>query len=827
MNQFMRNSALGALVTAMLAMPAYAQSADAGAAAPQYDEIIVTAQKREQKLSDVGMAITAVSGEMLATKGVLAVEDLVKVEPSLQYTKSSNGPPVYSIRGVGFYDQSLASAPAVSLYLDEQPFSFSALSKGAMLDVQRVEVLKGPQGTLYGQNATGGAINFIAAKPTDQFAAGADASIGRFNATSVGGFVSGPLGDTLRARLAFQIDQGGAWQRSNTRDDKLGDKDLKTGRLLLNWAPTSDFTATLNLNGFLNRSESQAGQFAGTRLQGPEYITASLVAMGPGVANYLLTHPLAFLPAAPGSADYASYPAAIKARLVSPSPNKPRAADWLAGTHPKLHENYYQATLRLEYSLSDTIGVTSLTKYENYRQNNQIDLGGVNALALTADIYGKVDSVAQELRLHGSFDDKRAEWVLGVNYAHDKAFEDANEPTTSSGTFLTGGAVGSVPLPPPFNVPFPNFEVIHYSTTKTASIFANLEYKLSDQFSVHGGIRYTNVVGTAASCAQVDSAGLSLILASISSALAGSPQAPIAPGACNTFLPNGTQGLYRTRQKEHNIPWRVGVDWKLSPNNLLYATISKGYKAGGSPALGATAWQQLIPITQESLLAYEVGFKLSMLDRTLHANGSLFYYDYSNKQLLGRIPDPNGIFGAQLSLVNIPKSRETGAELSVDWTPVKGLTLSGSATYLDAKVTSHFINYGPYPTGVSDTLDFYGQSFPYTPKWSLSAGARYEWPVGERLNAWVSANGSYQTGSISTFGAKEVTPGLPRLEIPAYGLLDLAAGLDTADGHWRFQVFGKNVTNKYYITNIFYQIDSVVKYSGMPATYGLSARYRY
>ncbi|MEA3151667.1 MAG: iron complex outerrane recepter protein, partial [Gammaproteobacteria bacterium] len=160
-------------------------------------EILVTAQKRSQSINDVGMSITAVTDAQLRDLGVRSVADLSKIEPSFIVSNSPYGAPVYSIRGVGYNEKSLAASPAVSVYVDEIPYAYPALTKGATLDLERVEVLKGPQGTLFGQNATGGAINYIAAKPTDKPEAGYELTYGRFGAVNVNGYVSGPLTDTL------------------------------------------------------------------------------------------------------------------------------------------------------------------------------------------------------------------------------------------------------------------------------------------------------------------------------------------------------------------------------------------------------------------------------------------------------------------------------------------------------------------------------------------------------------------------------------------------------------------------------------------------------
>src|SRR5690606_21149030 len=144
------------------------------------------------------------------------------------------------------------------VYVDQVPLPFSLMTQGAPLDLERVEVLKGPQGTLFGTNNTGGAINYIAAKPTHELAAGGSATYERFNKATVKGYVSGPITDTLRARVAAQGVTGGAWQRSLTRDEELGDSRQIMGRLLLDWTPTDRLRVAVNLNGFRDRSDTQA-----------------------------------------------------------------------------------------------------------------------------------------------------------------------------------------------------------------------------------------------------------------------------------------------------------------------------------------------------------------------------------------------------------------------------------------------------------------------------------------------------------------------------------------------------------------------------------------
>jgi outer membrane receptor protein involved in Fe transport len=798
---------------AQTAAPAAAQSAPSAADAPTAGEVVVTAQKRTESIMKVGMAITANTGEQLRVKRVTAVADLTRIEPSLQFSQTQSGTPVYTLRGVGYFEQSLSASPTVSLYQDEVPFPFPVMSRGVLLDPERVEILKGPQGTLYGQNATGGAVNFIAAKPTASFAAGIDESFGRFNDNLLDGFVSGPLTPTLSARLSASTENGGAWQKSVTRSAALGDKDTQVARLILDWKPTSKFTASLNVNGWVDRSDTQAGQLEGFRLQDPS-----------NIATGSLSDPAFYRPAPVGSAAYNAYPAQIKAILAEPiAPNNAQAADWVAGSHPRDNESFYQASLRLDYSFSDAFGITSLSSYEHFNESNLVDQAGVAAPAEATLIRGNVTTYYEELRLHGVFDDNKVNWLVGANFESDKSAENDDVNPFDSTASFSPAAFG---LPP-----FLQFGAINTDTTTTASVFANAEYHVFDTLDIHGGVRYTQSDQDITGCSYSIFPSVTILQNIVGGLLAsgdGGTSVPGVAGQCVTIgpPPNFSPGNQHNRLNQSNVPWRVGVDWTPIEHNLLYFTVSEGYKAGSSPALGASQFDQLLPVTQESLLAYEVGAKSELFDRTLLLNVSLFHYDYTDKQELGRLLDP--IYGALQVLVNIPKSTEDGVEFSADWRPIRGLALNGAVTYLNSRVTSNFLDTGPYPLGPTDLINFKGEAFPFTPDWSVQYGARYDWDIANNLTAFVSADASYQSASSAAFGAQEaVTEHAPPLAIKAYGLLNLAAGVASADRHWRVEVWGKNVTNTYYWNSVNYVSDTTVRLAGPPVTYGVTLSYRH
>ena len=233
------------------------------------EEIVVTAQKREESINEVGMSIQASTGEQLKDLGVTDAFDLYKVVAGFSSNVNYAGTAIYTIRGVGFQENSLATSPTVSVYLDEAPLQFSPMTRGASLDVQRVEALKGPQGTLFGQNATGGAVNFIANKPTSEFEAGVTVSYGEFDAVDIDGFVSGPLNDAWSYRVALRSQTSDDWQESYIGDEEAGSKDEFAYRASLAYENNERTRLLFTLSGFTNESDSLRPQLVGKISQNP------------------------------------------------------------------------------------------------------------------------------------------------------------------------------------------------------------------------------------------------------------------------------------------------------------------------------------------------------------------------------------------------------------------------------------------------------------------------------------------------------------------------------------------------------------------------------
>jgi outer membrane receptor protein involved in Fe transport len=260
MKRYLCGAAVGVLA-ASCAQGAFAQSsppARPGEAATSLEEVVVTAQRREEKVQDVGIAISVLNGDALSKEGVTRVNQLQDKTPSLEIEPAfGSGQPQFRIRGVGFQDYAANNSPTVGVYIDEVAYPVPVMTQGMIFDIARVEVLRGPQGTLYGRNTTGGAINFITNRPTTDFHAGADLEYGRFDHFVGEGFVSGPISETLRGRIAVGVDEGGAFQHNRVTGESLGDADRVGGRAQLEWTPSARFEARLNLHGGYDHSEAQ------------------------------------------------------------------------------------------------------------------------------------------------------------------------------------------------------------------------------------------------------------------------------------------------------------------------------------------------------------------------------------------------------------------------------------------------------------------------------------------------------------------------------------------------------------------------------------------
>lgn len=736
-------------------------------------EIIVTAQKRQESLNKVGLTVNVLSGDTLKERQITSMQDLTASIPAMSYADTPTSAPIISLRGVGFFDTTLSATPAVSLYMNQVPLPYPIMAAHGIFDLERVEVLKGPQGTLFGQNSTGGAINYVPASPSDTLEMGASVTVGNYSAISEEAYISAPLSDTLGFRLSQRIQHASGWQKSQSRpdgpDSRNGKKRIYEGRLLVDFEPSDRVKFQLSINGWKDEGEPQAPQLIGFNVQIPGF----------------------------GDPDVLSSPFA---------PRDNSAADWIAGL-PERDNHFYQFSLRGDIELFDDITLTSLTSYSKFKQFERIDWDGTPyAQELYDPQEGKIESFFQELRLSNS-DANRFRWMIGANYSDDDIFQSSFYRFNRASTSNAFGIVG---------------ENIFYvdQKTETKAVFTNLEFDVAPQLTVKGGIRYTD------SKLSTDNCGADLTPPyTLGEIFYGAGN--YTPGACfpindlgETFagVAPGTPGRFFDTEKEDSVSWKIGVDWKPRDGVLVYANVAKGYKSGGFPSIGASVWSQFLKLKQESVLDYEIGTKLSLLDRRLQINAAAFYYDYKNKQLRARNIDP--IWGNLDVVQNIPESTVKGAELEVTAVPVEGLTLLASASYTKGEIDKFT---GVNAAGVA--ADFAGTPMPYSPKWNLSFDGQYEFPISDKFGGFLGGTVTYRSKTISSVGGGINPPNaipndFPLFGIDSYTLVNLRAGIE--GDHWRLEVWGKNVFDKYYWNTAYPAFDTIVRYTGMPATYGVT-----
>jgi outer membrane receptor protein involved in Fe transport len=759
-----------------LALPTAALGQEGGATTSgPIHEIIVTAQKWEQSADTVGMAITAVTGEVLQERGITSVANLTRLVPGLTLQESSFNSTSFTLRGVGFFNSDLGTPPAVTVYVDEAPLPYPAMTKLAAFDLARVEVLKGPQGTLYGQNATGGAVNYIAAKPTEVFASGMDTTYGRFNRVQVGGFVSGPVTDRLGVRIAVQGRRGDPWQESITRPgDRLGKIRELQSRAIVEWRPVAQFASRLAFTMTHDGSESLAAQFIA---------------------------PTPTIPAL-----------AVPGLLTFPVITEPRAADW---TPTRLDTNtpfpydvdttLYQASWRNDYQLNDDVTITSLTSYADFRMAYGQDPDGTPFhVSELIDREGEVSAFFQELRLAGR--QERINWLLGANYTRD-AIED--QPIE----FFRDNDVGRLfePVNPQAFADKGLFT--GRMRVRTYAAFGRVEFNVADRLMLEAALRHNVDRRTFDHCGIA----ISDHFVNFWNLIRAGAQPPTQLGDCWTLDPaNAMQPADNVHStlNENSQSWRAGLNWAARQGLLFYANVSKGYKAGTVPVLAASTVIQFTPVPQESLLAYEAGFKAGLFDRRAQLNASAFYYDYARKQLRGAMLDLT--FGPLEALVSIPKSHVVGAEAQLVVRLSERLTLDTSAVYAKTQIDQF--------TGFDARAQFGDQSgtpFPFSPQWQSITNVDYEFPLWPTLKAFVGGSLVYNSETFAGVGALDL------FRIDAFTLLDLRAGVELDAGRYRLWAWGKNVTDEYYWSNVFAHGNAISRFAGQPATYGVSLAARF
>lgn len=358
--------------------------------APASGDIVVTAQRRSESINRVPLSIQAFSGTQLTNSGVTDASSLPLLTSGLNFARSSANTPIYTMRGIGFNTPNLSSTSPVGAYYNEVALAYPYMTNGPIYDLERVEVLKGPQGTLYGRNTTGGLINFITNKPSKKLEAGLSTELGNYRTYNFEGYVSGPLSDTLGVRLAGRWENSDrGWQHSVTRDERLGKKDRLALRGTVAWNPNDRLALDIVGSYWRDHSDTIAGQAVRLDADQPAFLAPGVAA---GVRN-----------------DWTS-----------------TTADWdpYDGSKPAFRTNgeFYGVSGRLSYKLNTELSIVSLTAYNHVKRHDMNDVDGTAQEVFTQLSTGHVGSFSQELRLVGQTD--RLNYTVGGYYSVDSIVDD-------------------------------------------------------------------------------------------------------------------------------------------------------------------------------------------------------------------------------------------------------------------------------------------------------------------------------------------------------------------------------------------------------------------
>jgi iron complex outermembrane receptor protein len=772
---------LGCISLIALAAPAAAQVAPSAnpepGAARSSDgdgDIVVTARRVEERLQDVPVAVSALSGAQLTQQGIREIRDLNAIVPnvSIQQGNTGTGTVYITIRGQILSNILLTIDPSVGTYMDgvniPRPYGLRA----GLVDLARVEVLRGPQGTLYGKNTTGGTISFYTADPTDQLGGKIEASVGNYDAYNLTGVLNVPLAENLAARFALLRSGHDPYNRSlvtgigSAKDDTFyGRAKLKYSGERLTAVLSADFTdMDTGVNSAVFRGSSTFGTSA-----------ALEAAIASGIAPTATS--FAGLTPAQQAAAYAALDAQNTGRFYRNN------SAYVGG------QGTYKAqsvALDLMYELGDELSVRSISGYRNFDQNYSADNDGTVFVISESFSPNHDKFFSQELQLLGKHD--RFDWVAGLYYS----YEDGNLLEISRTTQRV--AINN------------NRAVLSRTDTdvtgKSLGIFAQGNFEVTDSLTLTGGARWTR---------EVKSATLR------NGVYTGVGDADLRGGygtfVCRTaiggvILP--ADNCSRTESDTFKkISWLASANYKVTPDILVYAKFATGFKGGGQqPRTSGTVEGAYQSFNPETITEYELGFKSELFDRMLQLNIAAFYDRYKDIQKNQFVVPPVTL------IANATKATLKGVEAELVLRPTDGLTLTANGGYLDAKYGR---DSNPACTAFFQTGCFFGQKWP-APKWNYALGARYIMPtsVGD-----LTANVNWTWQDDLT-----LVPDVPEFRFvtqKAYGLLSGRIGLNIDDWDAEVAVFGRNLTDKeYYSGAIRFQALGLSNgFTGEPRTFGI------
>ncbi len=751
--------------------PAYAQSQPGEPAVREDAEIVVTARRREESLIDVPIAITTQSGEQLDIRGAPDITALQRSTPNLtlQVSRGTNSTLTAFIRGVGQQDPLWGFEPGVGLYVDDV---YIARPQGAVLDIfdiDRIEVLRGPQGTLYGRNTIGGAIKYVTRRLTDDPEFRARANIGEYNQRDLILSGSAPLGDHVRIGAAFATYNRDGFGTNHFTGADTNNRDVIAGRFTLEVTPTSNLFFRFSADHLDDDSNINHG------------------------------HRERPVPAAFGAPPFNAPPFNINIPAGA-FPVQGNEYDTWAGMADANEVITQGASLLGEWQANEALTFKSITAYREGETNSRgIDFDGTPAPLLDVGGLGSLytdHQFSQEFQM--AFDMERWRGVVGLYYM------DA----TAAGKFDTTLGVGAAAIP---GAPSPALTqgTSGRVDTESFAIFGDIDIDLFERWALSIGARWTQD-DKAAEVFKANYLGI------------GSPISGVASAPFQVLT-----NYSRSETFEEFTP-RVSLSYELAEDMNLYVAYSRGFKSGGFDMRGDAA---ATPATAngyapETVDSYELGLRGLAFDNRLRFSGAIFHAAYEGQQVTSQQVNQAGT-GVVSFVDNVGSSTINGAELELSARLTSAFSMDFNVGYIDASF-DEFLAYAPNPAPppafvLVDVAD--QRQFQNTPDWNGQLALNYLTPLfGGDLNVRGSVAFRSDTSMFETPA--------PEIDQPGYELYDLSLVWTSASNAWRVGLHGRNLTDERYRTGGYYFNslafgDSVIGFYGPPRTVFASLEYRY
>ena len=713
---------------------------------PGIEEITITGRRREEGLQKAPMAVTAVSGETLETRGASDISVLQRFTPNLTFDTTSpvsglSSGAVVFIRGVGQTDFQLTTEPGVGLYVDGVYVSRSVGGVLDVLDLERVEVLRGPQGILFGRNTIGGAIQLISKKPGDELAFKGTITGGNRERFDLRASVDIPILEELRTRFSFSSKNQDGYVEGVFDRRALGNVNRNTGRALIVWEPTSRFSAELSVDGARIREQNAASRLVGISLAGPGETERTDIRYDRDTGGTRAeTVPI---PAGPptltwvaNNVDGNTYDASVI----------PSGLDVTRATGPNGTElDIVGGSLTLSYDFGP-VGLRSITALRRTSGFFNRDPDNSEfAVTHTENSEYEHNQFTQELQANMSLFQGRLKWVVGGFYLLE-----------------TGRDFLDVTLPPAFG----RLNVFTEIDNSSVAAYSQASFNIFGGLNVSAGLRYTQD-------------NKDYFVPEEGGGIFNGPIENFGPaGTFTEFFPNGRNNTL----KFNNLSWQVGADYQIGPDILAYLSLSTGFKSGGFNTRYLVPVPEVVTFDPEEVQNYEVGFKWKGLRNRLRTNIAGFYADYSDIQVV--------VYerGAPLNQ-NAGDARMFGAEAELTAAPRHDLLLSFALGFLDAKYT----RIGPAnPTVAADTQVRIDNELPNTPRWTIAAAADYT-PFSETLNGQLVLHFDWSFKSDTQNDAINS----PFLFQEAYHLFNASIGYERDDGRrWSVMLFVDNIADQ-------------------------------